>query len=71
MNNRTLLALKHLDLSKLKSTTKLIYDDELEQIIRSDGVKQTCHNFERFKGEDLITVSRDGLIMSTFRKISK
>jgi len=70
-NNRAILHLDHLDLSKLKSTTKLIYDDELEQIIRSEGVKQTCHNFERFKGEDLITVSRDGLIMSTFRKISK
>ena len=71
MNNRTLLALKHLDLSKLKSTTKLIYDDELEQIIRAKGVKQTCFNYEKYKGEDLVTVSRDGLIMSTFRKISK
>ena len=70
-NNRAILHLDHLDLSNLKSTTKLIYDDELEQIIRSDGVKQTCHNFERFKGEDLITVSRDGLTMSVFRKLQK
>ena len=71
MNNRTLLALKHLDLSKLKSTTKLLYDDETEQIIRTEGVKQTCFNYEEYKGENLLTVSRGGLIMSTFRKISK
>jgi hypothetical protein len=71
MNNRTLLVLKHLDLSKLKSTTKLIYDDEIEQIIRVEGVKQTCFNYEKYKGEDLLTVSRGGLIMSTFKKISK
>jgi len=70
-NNRAILHLDHLDLSNLKSTTKSIYDDELEEIIRSDGVKQTCHNFERFKGEDLVTVSRDGLTMSVFRKLEK
>ena len=46
-------------------------DDELEQIIKSDGVKQTCHNFERFKGENLVTVSRDNLILSVFRKLQK
>jgi len=70
-NNRAILHLDHLDLSKLKSTTKLIYDDELEQIIRSDGVKQTCHNFERFKGEKLISVKRNSLVLSEFRKLQK
>ena len=70
-NNRPILHLDHLDLSKLKSTNNKIFDDELEQIIKSDGVKQTCHNFERFKGENLVTVSRDNLILSVFRKLQK
>ena len=64
-------------LKNLKYEQKYLYGEDVDYIMMTNRVLQdgednilsnvtTC--FEKFKGEDLITVERNGLILSTLRK---
>ena len=74
-------AIVKLELDKLKNLRyeqKYLYDEDVDYIIMTNKVVQakddntlakvqTC--FEKFKGDDLVSVKRNGLILSTIRKI--
>ena len=64
-------------LKNLKFKQQGLYDKDFDYVIMTNRVLEdrednilanvtTC--FEKFKGEDLITVERNGLMLSTLRK---
>ena len=66
-----------LDLLKLNYEKKDLYGNDFDYIIMTNRVVEDKNNniltnvktcFEKFQGEDLISVERNGLMLSTLRK---
>ena len=73
MNNRSFLDIfeneQVKDLINKKDGSMLIKD--MEKVTRAPNIMQTCFDYKKFKGEDVVTVSRDGLPLTIFREIKK
>ena len=73
MNNRSFLDIfenEHIQhLINRKDASMLIED--MEKVTQAPNIMQTCFGYKNFKGEDVVTVSRDGLPLTIFREIKK
>ena len=73
MNNRAFLDIfgnEHVkDLINRKDASMLITD--MEKVTRAPNIMQSCFDYKNFSGEDVVTVSRNGLPLTIFREIKK
>ena len=73
MNNRTFLDIfenEHVQhLINRKNASMLTKD--MEKVTRAPNIMQTCFDYKKFNGDDVVTVYRDGLPLTIFREIKK
>ena len=73
MNNRSFLDIfenEHVQhLINRKNGSMLTKD--MEKVTRAPNIMQTCFDYKKFNGEDVVTVYRDGLPLTIFREIKK
>tara|TARA_B100000886_G_scaffold20636_1_gene13204 strand:- start:844 stop:1812 length:969 start_codon:yes stop_codon:yes gene_type:complete len=67
INRANLNIFNNPDIEGLVDKDGVILVKDLEKIVRTPGVKTTCN--EQFSGEDVITVSRNGVTLSALRKL--
>jgi len=67
INRADLRIFNNPDVERFVGKDGVINVKDLEKIVRTPGVKTTCN--KRFSGKDVVTVSRNGVILSTLRKL--
>lgn len=67
INRADLKIFNNPDVERFVGKDGVINVKDLEKIVRTPGVKTTCN--KRFSGKDVVTVSRNGVILSTLRKL--
>ena len=67
INRANLNIFNNPDIEGLVDKDGVILVKDLEKIVRTPGVKTTCN--KQFSGEDVITVSRNGVTLSALRKL--
>ena len=43
---------------------------DMEKVVRAPTVKQKCFDYKNFKGEDVLQVKRNGLVLSVLRQLN-
>ena len=67
INRASLKIYNNPDVENLIREDGSIYVKDLEKIVRTPGVKSTCN--KQYLGDDVVVVSRNGVILSALRKL--
>ncbi|AFS47731.1 hypothetical protein HIMB5_00009790 [alpha proteobacterium HIMB5] len=67
INRATLDILDKPNIKGLVNKNGTVYVDDIEKLVRTEGVKSTCN--KQYPGEDVVVVSRNGVKLSSLRKL--